>query len=132
MYNLLIFILRYSIFKIVMSYLFFADKKRYLHLKQRMKFNYFNNNLNEKKNILVHAVSVGEVVASAPLIEYLLKEFSEDYNIIVSTVTTTGKEMVQKTFANKVMHIFFPLDFKDTCREFIKINKTSYCTYCRN
>ncbi|MCK9225146.1 MAG: 3-deoxy-D-manno-octulosonic acid transferase [Candidatus Muirbacterium halophilum] len=125
MYNVLIFLLRYTLFKIVMLYLFFADKKRYMHLKERMKFNYFDNNTenNSKKNILVHAVSVGEVVASTPLIEYLLSEYSNNYNIVISTVTTTGKEMVEKTFGEKVNHVFFPLDFKDTCKEFIRIIK---------
>ncbi len=62
-----------------------------------------------KKNIWIHALSVGEVNASAPLIRKLLVQFSE-YKIIVTTTTPTGMKQVIKLFGNTVEHHYIPYD----------------------
>ncbi|MBQ1510009.1 MAG: tetraacyldisaccharide 4'-kinase, partial [Selenomonadaceae bacterium] len=50
----------------------------------------------EKKNcIWVHAASVGEIVATSPLIKEFRKEFPKS-PILVSVVTTSGYEMANR------------------------------------
>jgi len=63
----------------------------------------------EKTDIWVHAVSVGEVIASLPFLKALKKEFP-DKKIVLSTTTYTGQEIARKNFpeADRIMYI--PVD----------------------
>jgi 3-deoxy-D-manno-octulosonic-acid transferase len=60
--------------------------------------------------IWIHAVSLGEVVAAAPLARALHGRFPA-YRIIVSTVTETGREAVEQRLAGVAEHRYAPLDF---------------------
>lgn len=63
-----------------------------------------------KKNcIWVHAASVGEVVATSPLIKEFRKEFPKN-PILVSVVTTNGYEMANRIIKDADSIIYFPLD----------------------
>lgn len=59
--------------------------------------------------IVVHAASVGEVIALTPFIEQLLAQYSE-LPITVTTFTPTGSAQVHKQFGTRVQHSFLPLD----------------------
>ena len=59
--------------------------------------------------IWVHAVSVGELLAVAPLIERLLTEWP-DKAVLVTNTTPTGSAETQKLFAGRVEHTWFPFD----------------------
>ncbi len=64
----------------------------------------------EKKNcIWVHAASVGEVVATSPLIKEFRKEFPNS-PILVSVVTTSGYEMANRIIKDADSIIYYPLD----------------------
>jgi len=69
--------------------------------------------------IWVHAVSVGEVVAAVPLINFLIKRYV-DTAIVVTTMTPTGAEVVQKNFGNKVKHIYVPYDYPGVIKRFLR------------
>lgn len=58
----------------------------------------------------VHAVSMGEAVAVAPLVRRL-RALCPDDRIIVSTVTETGREAVEHHLAGVAEHCYAPLDF---------------------
>ncbi len=63
-----------------------------------------------KKNcIWVHAASVGEVVATSPLIKEFRKEFPKS-PILVSVVTTSGYEMANRIIKDADSIIYYPLD----------------------
>ncbi len=62
-----------------------------------------------KGGIVVHAASVGEVIALAPFIEQLLATYPNQA-ITITTFTPTGSEQVKKMFAKRVQHSFLPLD----------------------
>ena len=65
----------------------------------------------EKKNcIWVHAASVGEIVATSPLIKEFRKEFPHS-PILVSVVTTSGYEMANRIIKDADSIIYYPLDF---------------------
>ena len=59
--------------------------------------------------IWVHAVSVGEVTAAAPIVAALRSRFSGAC-IILSTSTETGQEMARKLVPAASAHIYYPLD----------------------
>mgnify|MGYP000107515852 CR=1 FL=1 len=59
--------------------------------------------------IVVHAASVGEVIALTPFVEQLLANYPHQA-ITITTFTPTGSEQVKKTFGNRVQHGFLPLD----------------------
>ena len=64
----------------------------------------------EKKNcIWVHAASVGEIVATSPLIKEFHREFPKS-PILVSVVTTAGYEMANRIIKDADAIIYFPLD----------------------
>lgn len=61
-----------------------------------------------RKRIWVHAVSVGEAVASASVIEELRKAIP-DVEIVLSTTTQTGQSVARKSAAAD-HYIYFPVD----------------------
>ncbi len=60
-------------------------------------------------SIWVHAVSVGEVQASAPLIRALQVRFP-DRQILLTTVTPTGAARVRSLFGEEVCHCYIPFE----------------------
>lgn len=60
--------------------------------------------------IWIHAVSLGEVVAVAPLARDLRGRYPEA-RVIVSTVTETGREAVEQRLEGIAEHRYAPLDF---------------------
>ena len=63
----------------------------------------------KKHCIWVHAASVGEIVATSPLIKEFHKEFPQT-PILVSVVTTSGYEMANRIIKDADAIIYFPLD----------------------
>jgi len=68
-----------------------------------------------KPVIWVHAVSVGEVVASAGVVEALQQQFP-DHRVVVSTTTDTGQKLAARRFDNV---FYFPLDFAFAIRPYL-------------
>jgi 3-deoxy-D-manno-octulosonic-acid transferase len=58
----------------------------------------------------LHAVSVGEAIAAAPLVEGL-RRLHPELPLVMTTVTSTGARVVRERYAGLVTHRFFPLDF---------------------
>ncbi len=69
--------------------------------------------------IWVHAVSVGETLAAAPLIESLLGQFP-DCPVVVTTTTPTGSERVRALFGDRVFHVYAPWDLPGPLRRFLR------------
>jgi len=63
----------------------------------------------EKPAIWVHAVSVGEVVASSAVVEALRRKFPA-HRVLVSTTTSTGQKLAAQRFGAENV-FYFPLDF---------------------
>jgi len=75
----------------------------------------------DKRPIWVHAVSVGETLAVAPLIKQLKIEHP-DTEIVLTTTTPTGAEQAAK-LGKLVKHRYMPLDFPFAVKGFIKAIK---------
>ncbi len=68
--------------------------------------------------IWIHAVSVGEVQASTPIIKCLKKDFPQ-FPIILTTTTPTGADTVKRLFGNDVLHYYMPYDLPDVILRFL-------------
>lgn len=69
--------------------------------------------------IWVHAVSVGEVEASRPLIKGLRAIYPQ-HQLLLTTMTPTGSERVKRLFGDKVLHCYLPYDLPFAIRRFLK------------
>lgn len=67
----------------------------------------------------IHAVSVGESIAAAPLIRKLRAEHPE-LPIVVTTMTPTGSERVREMFGSDVCHVYAPYDHPLAVTNFLR------------
>jgi 3-deoxy-D-manno-octulosonic-acid transferase len=67
--------------------------------------------------IWIHAVSVGEVQAAAPLVRELFKRFP-DRQVLMTTVTPTGAAHVRALFGDLVAHSYIPFELPPAVRSF--------------
>ncbi len=67
----------------------------------------------------IHAVSVGEVGAAAPLIRALRERYPYR-NILVTTSTPTGYATVARQFGETVQHAYFPYDLLSIVGRFLR------------
>lgn len=74
--------------------------------------------------IWIHAVSLGEVVAVAPLVRDLHRRYPEA-RLVVSTVTETGREAVEQRLEGVAEHRYAPLDFPWVVNRAIDLLKPS-------
>lgn len=71
--------------------------------------------------IWVHAVSVGESIAAAPMIRALLARYPQ-LPITVTCMTPTGSERIQALFANepRIQHCYLPYDLPCAAARFLE------------
>ncbi len=72
----------------------------------------------EGRPLWIHAVSVGEAQAAAPLVQALLKRHPE-LPLLVTTTTPTGAERVAALFGERVEHRYMPFDTPGAVRRFL-------------
>lgn len=72
----------------------------------------------DKAVIWIHAVSVGEVEASRPLVKALQSEYA-DHQILITTMTPTGSARVKLLFSDTVAHCYLPYDLPFAIRRFL-------------
>jgi 3-deoxy-D-manno-octulosonic-acid transferase len=68
--------------------------------------------------IWIHAVSVGEVQASAALVRALGSRYPQ-HPILVTTATPTGAQRVRALFGDSVRHAYLPYDLPGAVRRFL-------------
>lgn len=65
----------------------------------------------------IHAVSLGEVNAAAPLIDALRKR-RPDLRLLITTITPTGSARVRDLWGHQVEHVYLPYDLPGATRRF--------------
>src|SRR5512139_807937 len=75
----------------------------------REKFGYLPRT---KSSIWIHAVSVGEVSASVPLLNKLRAEYPQ-FNLILSTITDTGQKVALAKAPEGTTVVYLPFDLKN-------------------
>jgi len=107
---------------LLLPYFLLRGRKRYLHhLGER-----FGNvpaaaraGADGRQAIWIHAVSVGEVLAAAPLAQQLRARFPQ-FRIVVSTTTETGQQLARDRISSADAVFYFPLDFAFAMRRVIR------------
>ena len=69
--------------------------------------------------IWLHAVSVGEVNAAAPLVNALLAQ-RPDIRWVITTITPTGSERVRALWGERVEHVYLPYDLPGSVARFLQ------------
>ena len=68
--------------------------------------------------VWIHAVSVGEVQATVPIVK-ALKSLYPDETIVITSTTPTGAARISKVFGGGVVHRYFPFDFPGSMARFL-------------
>ncbi len=111
----------YLFFPVVVLRLFWLGFRNpdYRH-RWRERFGFPDKITSHDKVIWLHAVSVGEVQASRPLVNGLLDEYP-DYKILITTMTPTGADSVKQYFGESVKHLYLPYDLPVSVKHFISV-----------
>jgi 3-deoxy-D-manno-octulosonic-acid transferase len=102
-------ILSYVLAPVVFAFLLkkgFSNHGYWKGLDERLGFGKARS---EKPSIWIHAVSVGEVQAAAPLIRALM-ERKPGVPVVITTMTPTGADRARSLFGDGVLHSFVPYD----------------------
>jgi 3-deoxy-D-manno-octulosonic-acid transferase len=72
----------------------------------------------DTRPLWIHAVSVGEVQASAVLVRALQKKYPQ-WPLLMTTGTPTGAQRVQALFGDSVQHAYLPYDMPGAVHRFL-------------
>ena len=73
-----------------------------------------------RQNVIwVHAVSVGETRAAAPLVRALQAAFPE-HTILMTCTTAAGRDTVRQVYGESVISTFLPYDYPESVRSFLE------------
>ena len=103
----------YPVFILIIFFRIFFKKENKLRYKEKIFPSSFNPKKNpNKKLIWFHTSSIGELLSIMPLIDSLNKNNSKNLEFLVTTVTLSSANLLEKKLSNykNVMHRFFPLD----------------------
>lgn len=70
------------------------------------------------ESLWLHAVSVGEVNAAAPLLDRLRQRYPE-LPVLVTTTTPTGSERARAIWKDGIRHVYLPYDTPGAVRHFL-------------
>lgn len=95
---------------------------RSFNVRQRLGFidKGVKDSLRQKKNIWIHAVSVGEAMVLGAFIEKMKKELP-GFNIVLTTTTSAGNYVASKNFGDKAAIFYSPFDLSFAVKRFFRI-----------
>lgn len=82
------------------------------------RYGYYDSPPPKAKGIVIHAASVGEVIACTPLVTAIQQKYP-DLPITMTTVTPTGSARVKSAFKQGVSHFYLPYDLPDSIQRFL-------------
>ena len=83
------------------------------------KLSFYGGIKSSKPVILIHAVSVGEVLASRKFVEEIKKRFP-DHQTLITCTTQTGSKTIKRLYGDSVLHQYMPFDLKFCIKRFLK------------
>jgi 3-deoxy-D-manno-octulosonic-acid transferase len=82
------------------------------------RFGFYSTDKREKL-LWVHAVSVGEVRAAAPLVG-ALREMLPDHGVLMTCTTAAGRETLKQLYGESVLAAYLPYDFPRAVQRFLE------------
>jgi len=117
-YNLLILIL-IPVFSLRILLKSFTDSDYTRHFANRLGYGLNNLRQKNKKIIWFHAVSLGEVIGSQPLVNKL----AEHFDIVITTTTPTGLRKAKEIFSEEIVINYAPWDLALIVNRFLNFYK---------
>ena len=117
-YNLLMLIL-IPVFSLRILLKSFTDPDYRSHFANRLGYGLKNFRQKNKKIIWFHAVSLGEVIGSEPLINKL----AEHFEIVITTTTPTGLRKAKEIFPEEIVINYAPWDLALIVNRFLNFYK---------
>ncbi len=123
-YNTLLIVVLFAAFPLIIINIFFADKRRKTFFKRLGLFSnsfiFYKNKFGKSdKPVWIHALSVGEVISSEPLVEKIIDIYKRP--VVFSVSTQTGYQTAKRVLGNKVDFLFFfPYDISFVIQSVIK------------
>ncbi|SMB90507.1 3-deoxy-D-manno-octulosonic-acid transferase [Pasteurella testudinis DSM 23072] len=124
-YNVLIYLIQ----PLVLLYNFYRSLKSPAYrrrLNERYGFYSAQTVAPQKGGVLIHAASVGEVLAARPLVNAILSQYP-DLAVTITTVTPTGSERVKSAFGDNVSHVYLPYDTPTSMARFLRFVQPKLC-----
>jgi 3-deoxy-D-manno-octulosonic-acid transferase len=72
-----------------------------------------------QKLLWVHAVSVGEARAAAPLVRMLQQAFT-DHRVLITCTTAAGRETIKQVYGESVLQSYLPYDLPSAVQRFLE------------
>ncbi len=115
------------IFKTIFPLIFLRSIYKSLRFGENLtrfieKLSFYRGKKSSKAIIHIHAVSVGEVLASRKFIKEIQSRFP-DHQILITCTTQTGSATIKRLYGNSVFHQYMPFDLKTCINRFLKIWK---------
>ena len=104
-------------------------KKYRQSLLQRLGVGFPKIEKGDQKLIWIHAVSLGETKAIAPLVKKIKAEHRNAL-LVISTVTETGYAEAKKNIPEADFHVYLPFDFKCIIRPIVRRIKPDVVILC--
>lgn len=122
-YNILLIIYWIGLIPVILYRLMF-EEGFYERIKQSAGYmpESLMKKIERRRAIWLHAASVGEIVATSPIVKDIKKKFP-DAVVVVSVVTATGHAMAHRIIPEAEGIIFFPLDLPFLTRRILHIIK---------
>jgi 3-deoxy-D-manno-octulosonic-acid transferase len=118
-------IILYLIQPIIVARLFWRSLKTPAHRDRFIQRYGFVSNIPEGC-LWIHAVSVGETIASEVMVKRLQQQYPE-FALLITSTTTTGSAQVKKTFGDSVYQAYVPYDLPGSVARFIAKVKPLQC-----
>ena len=115
------------IFKTIFPFIFLRSIYKSLRFGENLsrileKLSFYKGEKSSKAIIHIHAVSVGEVLASRKFIEEIQRRFP-NHQILITCTTQTGSATIKRLYGKSVFHQYMPFDLKICINRFLKIWK---------
>jgi 3-deoxy-D-manno-octulosonic-acid transferase len=115
------------IFKTIFPLIFLRSIYKSLRFGENLsrileKLSFYKGEKSSKAIIHIHAVSVGEVLASRKFVKEIQRRFP-DHQILITCTTQTGSATIKRLYGNSVFHQYMPFDLKTCINRFLKIWK---------
>ena len=112
----------YPVFILIIFLRVFFKKENKFRYKEKIFSSSFNPRKDKNKKLIwFHASSIGELLSIMPLIDNLNVNNGKNLEFLVTTVTLSSAELLEKKLLNynNVTHRFFPLDTKFLVSSFL-------------